>query len=95
MSTQICKKCRVVGRVQGVFFRDTTRSKALELGVSGSATNLRDGSVEVVAWGFPNDVEALCQWLWQGSDMAQVKTVECEVLDMANYENTAQTFTIG
>ena len=95
MSTQLCKKCRVTGRVQGVFFRDTTRSKAFELGVSGSAVNLRDGSVEVIAWGSPNDVEALCQWLWQGSDMARVDAVECEAVDIGKYEKTSQTFSIG
>lgn len=41
----------VRGRVQGVGFRWWTRSKALELGLSGAATNLQDGRVEVVAEG--------------------------------------------
>jgi len=39
----------VRGRVQGVGFRWWVRSRALELGLAGSATNLRDGRVEVVA----------------------------------------------
>ena len=42
---------RVSGRVQGVGFRWWTRSRALELGLAGSATNLPDGRVEVVAQG--------------------------------------------
>ncbi|HKS44002.1 MAG TPA: acylphosphatase [Amycolatopsis sp.] len=44
----------VAGRVQGVGFRWWTRSRALELGLVGSAANLRDGRVEVVAEG-PRD----------------------------------------
>jgi len=41
----------VKGRVQGVGFRWWTRARALELGLAGSATNLDDGRVEVVAEG--------------------------------------------
>ena len=41
----------VHGHVQGVGFRWWTRSRALELGLSGHATNLRDGRVQVVAEG--------------------------------------------
>ena len=42
---------RVDGRVQGVGFRWWVRARALELGLAGSATNLQDGRVEVVAEG--------------------------------------------
>lgn len=42
---------RVSGRVQGVGFRWWTRARALELGLTGSATNTSDGHVEVVAQG--------------------------------------------
>src|SRR5690606_10576733 len=41
----------VRGRVQGVGFRWWTRARALELGLTGAATNLADGRVEVVAEG--------------------------------------------
>lgn len=41
----------VRGHVQGVGFRWWVRARALELGLAGSATNLRDGRVEVVAEG--------------------------------------------
>ena len=44
----------VKGRVQGVGYRWWTRARALELGLTGSATNLQDGRVEVVAEG-PED----------------------------------------
>ncbi len=49
---------RVCGRVQGVFFRAWTREQALQLALDGSATNLDDGSVEVVARGAPQAIQA-------------------------------------
>jgi acylphosphatase len=49
----------VSGRVQGVGFRWWTRARALELGLAGSASNLEDGRVEVVAEGRRADCEAL------------------------------------
>jgi len=49
----------VKGRVQGVGFRWWTRARALELGLRGSATNLADGRVEVVAEGPRPACEAL------------------------------------
>lgn len=49
----------VSGRVQGVGFRDWVRRRAEGLGLSGSASNLRDGRVEVIAEGERGDVEAL------------------------------------
>ena len=41
----------VGGKVQGVFFRASTREQALRLGLSGRAVNLADGRVEVIACG--------------------------------------------
>jgi acylphosphatase len=49
----------VRGAVQGVGFRWWTRARALELGLTGTATNLDDGRVEVVAEG----PEAACRAL--------------------------------
>ena len=57
----------VKGRVQGVGFRWWTRARALELGLVGSATNLDDGRVEVVAEGPQEAVQALVELL-RGSD---------------------------
>jgi acylphosphatase len=87
----ICRRCRVRGLVQGVWYRDTTRRKALELGVSGSAVNLADGSVEVVACGPQEAVDALCEWLWSGSKMSNVSDVACEPVDI----EVPAGFTIG
>jgi len=78
----MCRKCRVQGRVQGVWFRASTQQQARELGVSGYAKNLSDGSVEVLACGDAAKVDALCDWLWQGPPHAQVSAVACEVVDV-------------
>jgi acylphosphatase len=51
MNEQVRLTVWVRGRVQGVGFRWWTRARALELGLVGRATNLSDGSVEVVAEG--------------------------------------------
>lgn len=53
----------VHGSVQGVGFRWWTRSRALELGLAGHATNLRDGRVQVVAEGGADDVDKLLSLL--------------------------------
>ena len=67
---------RVSGRVQGVFFRASTREQALRLGLAGSATNLADGRVEVVASGSPAALTELEAWLRHGPPQAQVETLE-------------------
>ena len=72
----IARRCHVSGRVQGVFFRASTREKALALGVSGFACNLPDGRVEVVALGESDAVASLIKWLWEGPPAAQVTGVE-------------------
>ena len=74
----VCIRCQVAGRVQGVFFRVSTREQARRLGLSGHVRNLPDGQVEVVACGGQAAVEALQAWLWQGPPHAQVSAVSCE-----------------
>ena len=66
-------KIIVIGRVQGVFYRDSTRRKAKELGLAGTVRNLPDGSVEVVAEGPADALQALAQWCRLGPPAAQVR----------------------
>lgn len=73
----ICKRCIVTGRVQGVAYRAATQHQAHALNVTGYAKNLPNGSVEVFACGAERDVNALCDWLWEGPRMAQVSDVQC------------------
>lgn len=66
----------VSGRVQGVFYRASTREQAVRLGLAGYAKNLADGRVEVVACGELDALEALERWLWEGPAAAQITLVE-------------------
>jgi acylphosphatase len=65
----------VMGKVQGVFFRQSARHEAERLGVHRSARNLPDGSVEVWARGSRNAVAALHRWLAVGPARARVDAV--------------------
>lgn len=71
----MCRQFKVSGRVQGVFFRASTRDIAAELQLSGHAINLPDGDVEVLACGTSADIEQLLEWLHQGPPMATVANV--------------------
>ncbi len=82
MSTIVARRCYVSGRVQGVFYRASTRQKAVELGCAGYARNLADGRVEVLAVAEANAVQALIDWLWQGPPAAQVAAVEVIEVDV-------------
>ena len=66
----------IEGRVQGVWFRDSTRSEALTLGVSGWVRNRRDGSVEAIAEGPEDQVKKLVSWCHQGPTRANVSRVD-------------------
>jgi len=65
----------VHGYVQGVGFRWATRSRALELGLTGYASNQVDGRVLVVAQGPRQACEQLLEWLRGGSTPGRVDRV--------------------
>lgn len=64
------------GRVQGVFFRDTTRRRAVESGVSGWVRNRPDGAVEAVFEGSPDAVERLIEATRRGPGRAEVTSLD-------------------
>ena len=70
----------VSGRVQGVFYRASTREQALALGLTGHARNLPDGRVEVLTSGSAAALDALEGWLRQGPPAARVEAVSREDL---------------
>lgn len=70
----------VHGRVQGVFFRDTTRKTAKQLQINGWVRNLRDGTVEVTAVGTPEQLESLLDFLHKGPNGAHVTQVDANIL---------------
>lgn len=73
----------VTGKVQGVWFRASTRDEALRLGLTGHARNLADGSVEVLAVGDGEAIAALERWLHRGPPLAQVAGVARSDADAA------------
>jgi acylphosphatase len=76
MSAIIARRCFISGRVHGVFYRASTRQRAVQLGISGYARNLEDGRVEVLAVGEPSAVHSLIEWLAVGPPAAQVAGVD-------------------
>lgn len=73
---QAARGFRIIGRVQGVFFRHSTRIEAGRLGLCGTVRNLPDGSVEVFAWGGAAQLQELRRWLERGPVHARVERVE-------------------
>ena len=80
----MCRQFKVSGRVQGVFFRASTRKVATELHLTGHAINLPDGDVEVLACGADLAIDKLLAWLRQGPPMASVAGVEEIAIGCAN-----------
>ena len=66
----------VSGRVQGVYYRASTRDAAREHGVDGWVRNLDDGRVEAVFEGDEDAVDAMCAWCETGSRAAEVESVD-------------------
>jgi acylphosphatase len=66
----------VHGRVQGVFFRDTTRQRAMARRVAGWVSNRPDGGLEAVFEGDPEAVESMVRFCHEGPSGARVEGVE-------------------
>lgn len=71
---------RVRGRVQGVGFRDGCLRGARSLGVAGWVRNRLDGSVEALAHGPADRLDAFERWLWHGVAAARVEAVEASLV---------------
>lgn len=68
------------GQVQGVGFRFNTRQTAQDLGVKGYVRNRPDGTVEIVAEGTTDQVQALLDWAKTGPPAAQVSEMDTQQL---------------
>ena len=68
----------VHGRVQGVFFRDSTRQRAEAAGVAGWVSNRPDGAVEAVFEGDDDAVGRLVEWMTDGPRSASVDRIEVD-----------------
>jgi acylphosphatase len=79
-------KVTVSGRVQGVFYRQSTKDKAQSLGLSGWVKNEHNGNVLIEAAGARAGIEALIQWCQQGPPSARVDKVQVEWSDIDDGE---------
>ena len=71
-----CVHIYVSGRVQGVFFRASTKDQAQHLGLTGFVRNCPDGRVEIVAEGPFEAIEDLIEWCRLGPPGARVERVQ-------------------
>ena len=85
----------VSGRVQGVGYRAHVGREAGRLGLAGSATNLADGRVEVVAVGPSDDVRALVGALSGASAPGRVTDVEVTAETAVDDDGEPARFTSG
>ena len=83
------KRVKVHGNVQGVFFRDTARRRAREVGVAGWVRNCSDGSVEAVFEGDEAAVGRMVQFMHEGprgADVERVDEVDEELEGLSGFE---------
>ncbi len=79
---------KVTGKVQGVYFRATTKAVADQLGIKGFVLNQKDGSVYVEAEGDKFALDSLLEFCNEGPDRAEVEQVEVEESpDMKGFKN--------
>ncbi len=76
MSERVRKRVVIEGRVQGVWFRASTRDAALRIGVDGWVRNRPDGSVEAAFEGSPEAVDTAVTWCRTGPERALVERIE-------------------
>ena len=75
------------GKVQGVFFRASTKAVADQLGVKGLVRNEKDGSVYIEAEGDAFSLESFLEWCHEGPQKAEVEKVETAEGELKNYRN--------
>jgi acylphosphatase len=66
---------KVMGRVQGVFYRVNTQEQASRLGIKGWVMNMPDRSVEIDAEGSKEGLEELIAWARHGPSYARVDKI--------------------
>jgi acylphosphatase len=79
---------RIIGRVQGVFYRNSTQRHARTLGLTGWVRNECDGSVRAELQGEEHDVHTMVQWCHHGPPHADVVRVDVRDIDTVDTEAT-------
>lgn len=75
----------VSGVVQGVYYRQSAKEKALELGISGIVKNLPDGNVHILATGADEQLDQLVQWCRVGPKNAKVTSVNIDKIEVQKF----------
>lgn len=78
---------KVIGKVQGVFFRASTKAVADQMGVKGKVKNEKDGSVLIEAEADKITLDMFVEWCYKGPEKAKVEKVEVADGEMQNYTN--------
>jgi acylphosphatase len=77
---------RVYGKVQGVFFRASTKEKANELTINGCVGNEDDGSVAIEAEGDDVAIDKFLEWCKKGPRLAVVTRCEVKEAEIQNFK---------
>jgi len=80
-------RIKVSGRVHGVFFRQSTQEKALELDLKGTVRNCEDDTVEIIATGKEDQLAELINWCHKGPSRAQVTGVSTQELSLRQFNS--------
>lgn len=78
---------QIKGRVQGVYYRASTKAKADELGLCGWVRNLPNGDVQTEVEGSPDLLDQFFKWCQSGPPMAKVERIERTDLTPKHYDN--------
>ncbi|SFH30350.1 acylphosphatase [Pedobacter insulae] len=78
---------KITGKVQGVFFRASTKAVADQMGVKGLVKNERDGSVYIEAEAVQPILAMFLEWCNEGPDKSTVENVEVKEGEVKNYRN--------
>ncbi len=76
----------VSGKVQGVFYRQSTREIAMAIGVNGQVRNLPDGRVAIIATGTKEELNKLVNWCRTGPPKAAVTSIETKELPLQEFD---------
>jgi acylphosphatase len=80
-------KIIVSGRVQGVFYRASTKAVADQMGIKGIVKNLKDGTVYIEAEGDDFFINEFIEWCKYGPDDARIDDISIEDIEVKNYRN--------
>jgi acylphosphatase len=76
----------VSGKVQGVFFRQSTKEIAISIGLSGVVRNLSNGDVYIIATGTKEQLDKLADWCRQGPAKASVAGIAVQESPLLQFD---------